>query len=41
MAVYDKHTYLNEQREAYERWWDKLTKIVSRPPSQRYPAVEN
>ncbi|WP_086953079.1 tyrosine-type recombinase/integrase, partial [Xenorhabdus innexi] len=23
--VYDKHTYLNEQREAYERWWDKLT----------------
>ncbi|MCG3472546.1 site-specific integrase, partial [Xenorhabdus bovienii] len=22
--VYDKHTYLNEQREAYERWWDKL-----------------
>ncbi|MCG3462829.1 site-specific integrase [Xenorhabdus bovienii] len=39
--VYDKHTYLNEQREAYERWWDKLTKIVSRPPSQKYPAVEN
>ncbi|MDE9462494.1 tyrosine-type recombinase/integrase [Xenorhabdus bovienii] len=39
--VYDKHTYLNEQREAYERWWDKLTKIVSRPPSQEYPAVEN
>ncbi|MEQ1977136.1 site-specific integrase [Xenorhabdus sp. SGI240] len=39
--VYDKHTYLNEQREAYERWWDKLTKIVSRPPSQKYPAVES
>ncbi|MDE1484342.1 tyrosine-type recombinase/integrase [Xenorhabdus bovienii] len=39
--VYDKHTYLNEQREAYERWWDKLAKIVSRPPSQEYPAVEN
>ncbi|CDH25326.1 tyrosine-type recombinase/integrase [Xenorhabdus bovienii] len=39
--VYDKHTYLNEQREAYERWWDKLTKIVSRPPNQKYPAVEN
>ncbi|CDG90471.1 tyrosine-type recombinase/integrase [Xenorhabdus bovienii] len=39
--VYDKHTYLNEQREAYERWWDKLTKIVSRPPSQEYPAVGN
>ncbi|MBS9442237.1 tyrosine-type recombinase/integrase [Photorhabdus heterorhabditis] len=31
--VYDKHTYLNEQREAYERWWAKLTKIVSRSPS--------
>ncbi|WP_340608295.1 tyrosine-type recombinase/integrase [Xenorhabdus bharatensis] len=39
--VYDKHTYLNEQREAYERWWDKLTKIVSRPPSQEYPAAKN
>ncbi|PHM55846.1 integrase [Xenorhabdus stockiae] len=39
--VYDKHTYLNEQREAYERWWDKLIKIVSRPPSQECPAVEN
>ncbi|CDM89109.1 tyrosine-type recombinase/integrase [Xenorhabdus bovienii] len=39
--VYDKHTYLNEQREAYEHWWEKLTKIVSRPPSQEYPAVEN
>ncbi|WP_340617936.1 tyrosine-type recombinase/integrase [Xenorhabdus entomophaga] len=39
--VYDKHTYLNEQREAYERWWDKLTKIVSRPPSQKCPAVES
>ncbi|MDE9444217.1 site-specific integrase [Xenorhabdus bovienii] len=39
--VYDKHTYLNEQREAYERWWDKLTKIVSRPPSQECPVAEN
>ncbi|MCC8366516.1 site-specific integrase [Xenorhabdus sp. PB61.4] len=39
--VYDKHTYLNEQREAYERWWDKLTKIVSRPPNQEYPAAKN
>ncbi|WP_258087161.1 hypothetical protein [Xenorhabdus bovienii] len=39
--VYDKHTYLNEQREAYELWWEKLTKIVSRPPNQKYPAVEN
>lgn len=32
--VYDKHTYLEEQREAYEKWWDKLTKIVYRSPSQ-------
>ncbi|MCC8388829.1 MULTISPECIES: site-specific integrase [Photorhabdus] len=39
--VYDKHTYLNEQREAYERWWEKLTKIVSRSPSQEYPATRN
>ncbi|PHM60955.1 tyrosine-type recombinase/integrase [Xenorhabdus ishibashii] len=39
--VYDKHTYLNEQREAYERWWDKLTKIVSRPPTQEYLAVKS
>ncbi|WP_387467115.1 tyrosine-type recombinase/integrase [Photorhabdus sp. RM323S] len=39
--VYDKHTYLNEQREAYERWWAKLTKIVSRSPSQEYPATKN
>ena len=26
--VYDKHTYLDEQREAYEKWWDKVNKIV-------------
>ncbi|MEQ2024391.1 site-specific integrase [Xenorhabdus szentirmaii] len=39
--VYDKHTYLNEQREAYERWWEKLTKIVSRSPSQKCPAVKS
>ncbi|MEQ1963971.1 site-specific integrase [Xenorhabdus khoisanae] len=39
--VYDKHTYLNEQREAYERWWDKLTRIVSRPPSQKCPVAES
>lgn len=32
--VYDKHTYLEEQREAYEKWWDKLTKIVYHSPSQ-------
>ncbi|PHM29113.1 tyrosine-type recombinase/integrase [Xenorhabdus budapestensis] len=36
--VYDKHTYLSEQREAYELWWEKLTKIVSRSPSQKYLA---
>lgn len=29
--VYDKHTYLDEQREAYEKWWDKVTKIVYPP----------
>ncbi|HCH51164.1 MULTISPECIES: tyrosine-type recombinase/integrase [unclassified Proteus (in: enterobacteria)] len=32
--VYDKHTYLKEQREAYEKWWDKLTKIVYHSPNQ-------
>lgn len=32
--VYDKHTYLEEQREAYEKWWDKVTKIVYHSPSQ-------
>ncbi|MGK5612946.1 tyrosine-type recombinase/integrase [Proteus mirabilis] len=32
--VYDKHTYLEEQREAYEKWWDKLTKIVYHSPNQ-------
>ncbi|WP_063654714.1 tyrosine-type recombinase/integrase [Candidatus Arsenophonus triatominarum] len=26
--VYDKHTYLEEQREAYERWWNKINQIV-------------
>ncbi|HAT3808211.1 TPA: site-specific integrase [Morganella morganii] len=26
--VYDKHTYLDEQREAYEKWWDKVNRIV-------------
>ncbi|MDX7991383.1 tyrosine-type recombinase/integrase [Xenorhabdus littoralis] len=39
--VYDKHTYLNEQREAYERWWEKVTRIVSRPPSQKCLAAES
>lgn len=30
--VYDKHTYLDEQREAYEKWWDKVNKIAYRQP---------
>ncbi|MGV8002509.1 site-specific integrase [Photorhabdus temperata subsp. temperata] len=36
--VYDKHTYLNEQKEAYERWCAKLTKIVSRSPNLQCPS---
>lgn len=32
--VYDKHTYLEEQRVAYEKWWDKLSKIVYPSPNQ-------
>lgn len=36
--VYDKYTYLNEQRKGYEEWWDKLTKIAYHSPSQKYPA---
>ncbi|WP_387692370.1 tyrosine-type recombinase/integrase [Photorhabdus sp. RM71S] len=39
--VYDKHTYLNEQREAYSRWWEKLTKIVSRSPNPQCPDAGN
>lgn len=31
--VYDKHTYLDEQREAYEKWWDKVNKIAYRQPT--------
>ncbi|MET4861252.1 tyrosine-type recombinase/integrase [Morganella morganii] len=30
--VYDKHTYLDEQREAYERWWDKVIRIAYQQP---------
>lgn len=30
--VYDKHTYLDEQREAYEKWWDRVNKIAYRQP---------
>ncbi|HCM64743.1 MAG TPA: integrase [Morganella sp. (in: Bacteria)] len=36
--VYDKHTYLDEQREAYEKWWDKVTRIVYHSPNQECPA---
>ncbi len=36
--VYDKHTYLEEQREAYEKWWDKVTRIVYHSPNQECPA---
>ena len=32
--VYDKYTYLDEQRLAYEKWWAKVTKIAYRSPSQ-------
>lgn len=32
--VYDKHIYLEEQREAYEKWWAKLAKIVYHSPNQ-------
>ncbi|HGJ5878979.1 tyrosine-type recombinase/integrase [Arsenophonus nasoniae] len=31
--VYDKHTYLEEQREAYERWWNKVNQIVYPSPN--------
>ncbi|HEM7567134.1 TPA: tyrosine-type recombinase/integrase, partial [Serratia marcescens] len=27
--VYDKHTYLNDQRKGYEEWWIKLNDIIS------------
>lgn len=26
--VYDKHQYIDEKREAYEKWWDRLKDIV-------------
>jgi len=28
-AVYDHYDYLEEQRVAYEKWWERLSKIVS------------
>ncbi|WP_334468642.1 tyrosine-type recombinase/integrase [Arsenophonus sp. PmNCSU2021_1] len=39
--VYDKHTYLEEQREAYERWWNKVNQIVYPSPNPEYPAGQN
>jgi integrase len=30
--VYDKHTYLDEQREAYEKWWDKVIRVAYQQP---------
>ncbi|WGM00551.1 tyrosine-type recombinase/integrase [Arsenophonus nasoniae] len=39
--VYDKHTYLEEQREAYERWWTKVNQIVYPFPNPEYPAGQN
>ncbi|MFS1539551.1 MAG: tyrosine-type recombinase/integrase [Candidatus Phlomobacter fragariae] len=39
--VYDKHVYLEEQREAYQRWWHKVTQIVYHSPSPEYPAMQN
>ncbi|MFS1582566.1 MAG: tyrosine-type recombinase/integrase [Candidatus Arsenophonus phytopathogenicus] len=39
--VCDKHTYLEEQREAYERWWNKVNQIVYPSPNPEYPAGRN
>ncbi|HGJ5879153.1 MAG TPA: tyrosine-type recombinase/integrase [Arsenophonus nasoniae] len=39
--VYDKHIYLEEQREAYERWWNKVNQIVYPSPNPEYPAGQN
>ncbi|WP_334469459.1 tyrosine-type recombinase/integrase [Arsenophonus sp. PmNCSU2021_1] len=39
--VYDKHTYLEEQREAYERWWNKVNQIVYPFPNPEYPVGQN
>ncbi|WP_339053158.1 site-specific integrase [Arsenophonus endosymbiont of Crataerina pallida] len=39
--VYDKHTYLEEQREAYDRWWNKVNQIVYPSPNPEYPAGQN
>ncbi|HGJ5883040.1 site-specific integrase, partial [Arsenophonus sp.] len=39
--VYDKHTYLEEQRESYERWWNKVNQIVYPSPNPEYPVGQN
>lgn len=39
--VYDKHIYLEEQREAYERWWNKVNQIVYPSPNPEYPAGQS
>lgn len=39
--VYDKHTYLEERRTAYERWWNKINQIVYCSPNPEYPAMQN
>lgn len=28
-GVYDKHAYMDEKREAYEKWWDRLQTLVN------------
>ncbi|PHI31205.1 tyrosine-type recombinase/integrase [Budvicia aquatica] len=30
-AVYDKYNYLDEMKEAYSRWWERIQSIVSNP----------
>lgn len=32
-GVYDKYSYMNEMREAYKKWWDKLELITKFAPS--------
>ncbi|MEQ5553937.1 site-specific integrase [Providencia rettgeri] len=32
--TYDKFTYLKQQHEAYEKWWDKVLRIAYHSPNQ-------
>lgn len=33
--TYDKHDYLEEQAEAYKKWWERLEEIIGSPhPSE-------